>query len=244
MRRKSAFTNGLSFLFFLVVTHGGSAATIVINYTDRGWYDPTGFHLPHGTNYYAGDDRGGRNTSALFDDYRNFFVFDMETVPQPIESATLALFVPANPNPPPLDGPGYSSPDPSENYELHDVVTPITALMDGTGGVAAHTDLGTGVIYGSRTMTRADDGTVIEIPLSSSAIGAMNSTHELFAIGGSITTLDALPNFEGTFGGTAGTNPDFITELRLTLVPEPSTLLLLGIGAISLLGYRKARSYG
>jgi len=41
----------------------------------------------------------------------------------------------------------------------------------------------------------------------------------------------------GSSGGAAQ-----VTQLRLTLVPEPSTLLLLGIGAISLVGYRKAKS--
>jgi hypothetical protein len=236
MRRKTASTSGLTFLFFLVLTRITSAGTVVINYTDRGWYEVTGIHYPNDRNYYAGDDRGYPDG---LDDYRNFFVFDMSMITQPIESAKLALFVP--PSASSYGGPGYFSPDPSENYELHDVVTPITALMAGTGGVAAHTDLGSGVVYGSRTMTRADDGSVIEIPLNSSAIAAMNSTHGLFGIGGSITTLDESPNFEGTFGGTGGENAIEATELRLTLVPEPSTFLLLGIGAISLLGYRKAK---
>jgi large repetitive protein len=238
MRRKSASTSGLTFLFCLVLTHITSAGTLVINYTHRGWYDVTGFHDPTGVNYYVGDDSG---LPGLFDDYRNFFVFDMSTVTQPIESAKLALFVPRFGGDGGYGYGGYESPDPSENYELHDVVTPIAALMAGTGGVAAWDDLGSGVVYGSRTMTAADNGNVIEITLNSSAIAAMNSTHGLFGIGGSITTLDKLPNFEGTFGASARNN--FVSELRLAYVPEPSTLLLLGIGAISLLGYRKAKSH-
>ena len=34
------------------------------------------------------------------------------------------------------------------------------------------------------------------------------------------------------------------SSIESASVPEPSTLLLLGIGAISLLGYRKAKSHG
>jgi hypothetical protein len=85
-------------------------------------------------------------------------------------------------------------------------------------------------------------GSVVEISLNSSAVAAMNSTHGLFGIGGSLTTLDGLANNEYTFG-TSGSITD-LSQLRLTLVPEPSTLFLLGIGAISLLGYRKAKSHG
>ena len=107
---------------------------------------------------------------------------------QPIASAKLALSVPAT---------GYISADPSENYELHDVTTSLGNLLNGTGGVAAHTDLGTGVVYGSRMMTAADSGNVVEIELNSSAIAALNAAIGLFGIGGSITTLDNLSNVEG-----------------------------------------------
>jgi hypothetical protein len=83
---------------------------------------------------------------------------------------------------------------------------------------------------------------VVEILLNPSAIAAMNATHGLFGLGGSITTLDALANDEFTFAWTSlGTE---ITQLRITYVPEPSTLLLMGIGAISLLGYRKSKPLG
>ena len=72
------------------------------------------------------------------------------------------------------------------------------------------------------------------------AIQAQTQTH-YFAIGGSLTTLDDTANDEWTFGGTTEFRL-YVSELRLTLVPEPSTLILLAIGAISLIGYRKAKS--
>ena len=211
-----------------------SAQAVVIPYTDSGWYSETGFHNPTNPNYVVGDNRGFPGSCG---DCRNFFVFDLSGVTQPIASAKLALYVPSA-----LEGPGYVSGDPSENYELHDVTTSIATLLNGTGGAAAHADLGSGVVYGSRTMTAADMGTVVEITLNASAIAALDAATGLIGIGGSLTTLDGLANNEYTFG-TSGSITD-ISQLRITLVPEPSTLVLLGIGALSLLGQRKSRSYG
>lgn len=216
------------------------AETIVINYSDRGWYRTTGFHSPSNQNYISGDYRGIFEDS----DYRNFFVFDLSGVLLPIESAKLALFLPAG-----QSTPGYQSADQSENYELHDVVTPIFTLLNGTGGVAAHTDLGSGTIYGSRTITAADQGSVVEIALNSSAIAALNSSDGLFGIGGSVTTLDEIANNEVVF--SFASDAPFVSQLRLTLVPEPSSGLLCLIGIVAtqlrrnrrraqvLTGYRK-----
>jgi large repetitive protein len=234
----SVAVSTISWLFSLVVVlHDcslASAQTVVINYTDRGWYNETGFHDPINSNYVVGDTRGpdGSGCATCTNDERNFFVFDLAGVTEPIVSAKLALNVPNF---------GYASPDLSENYELYDVVTPISTLVaGGAGNIATWDDLGSGVIYGSRTMTAADAGTgrIVEIVLNSSVIDAMNSTGGLFAFGGSLTTLDGLANDEFTFG-FSGAGRLNVTQLRLTLVPEPSTLLLLGIGAISLLAYRR-----
>jgi hypothetical protein len=209
---------------FVITCPLATAQTVVIPHTDRGWYDNTGFHNPGNPNYVVGD------TSVTVT--RNFFVFDLASVVQPIASAKLVLFVPSS-----LSGPGYNSADPSENYELHDITTSTATLVAGTGGVAAYTDLGSGVVYGSRTMTAADMGTLVEITLNAAAIAALDSATGLIGIGGSLTTLDGVANSEFTFG-SSGSITD-TTELRLTLVPEPSALSLLGIGAITLLGTRR-----
>jgi outer membrane scaffolding protein for murein synthesis (MipA/OmpV family) len=207
------------------------AQTQNIHVTDSGWYDATGFHNPVNTNYLVGDVRGSICSPHCTDDFRDFFVFDLSGVNQTIASAKFAVSVTSA-----LDG-GYRSADPSENFELHDVGTPIATLVAGAGGVAAWSDLGTGVVYGSRTMTAADQSTVVEITLNSSAVAAMNSSHGLFGIGGSITTLDSVANSESLFG-FSGLD---LVELRLTLVPEPSTLILLAIGAIVLSTRRELR---
>jgi large repetitive protein len=231
MQRKIACVSILIALFTFVPNCTlVSAQTVVIPHIDRGWYIPSGSHDPSNTNYLVGDSRTSI-CGVCANDHRNFFVFNLAGVTQPIASAKLALFVSGG------SRPGYFSPDPSENYELHDVVTPIATLVDGTGGVAAHADLGSGVVYGSRTMTAADNGSVIEITLNSSAIAALDAATGLIGIGGRLTTLDAVANEEYTFAWTQFGGE--ISQLRLLVVPEPSTFLLIGILAISLLGYRR-----
>src|SRR5947207_11973228 len=113
MRRIARCTSILIALFtFAINCPLATAQTVTISHTDRGWYNNTGFHNPSNPNYVVGGD------------YNNFFVFDLSGVTQPIASAKLALYVPSA-----LAGPGYSSPDPSENYELHDVTTSIATLV-------------------------------------------------------------------------------------------------------------------
>ena len=48
-------------------------------------------------------------------------------------------------------------------------------------------------------MTAADNGSVVEITLNSSAIAALDAATGLIGIGGSLTTLDGLANDEHTF---------------------------------------------
>jgi hypothetical protein len=202
-----------------------SAQTVVIPPTNRAWFSETGFHslfLSTG-NYVTGDLIGGHSN------YRNVFVFDLTELSQPILSAQLALTVPVA---------GYGSPDSSENYELHDVVTPIATLQT-ADGIAVWNDLGTGVVYGSRTMTAADIGTVVEIELNSSAVAAMNATHGPFGFGGSLTTLDNLKNDEYVFGHTG--SGQSLAQLRITYVPEPSSVLLC-LAAIFAILMRRSRS--
>jgi hypothetical protein len=211
------------FAFVMCCCPFATAQTVV--FTDRGQYSNTGFHNPTNPNYVVGDGFGN--------EFRNFFVFDLSSVVQPIASAKLALFVPSA-----QTGPGYNSADPSENYELHDVTTSLATLTGGTGGVAAFTDLGGGVVYGSRTMTAADQGTVVEITLNAAAIAQLDAATGLIGIGGSLTTLDGVPNAEFTFGSSGSVGD--ISELRLTLVPEPSNAIICIAASLALI--RRVRS--
>ena len=206
------------------ISSSALATTIVVTHTDRGWYNAVGGSQPTNLNYFAGDSRDrGCVGPGCTDDFRNYFVFDLSSIGQLIQSATLLLELPA-PD-------AFFSADPSETYELHDVITSIPSLRDGSAGLAGHNDLGSGTIYGSRTITASDIGTTVEIELNASAISALNATHGLFGIGGSLTTLDQLRNAEVVFGHTSATE---ITALRLTLVPEPAANGLIAFAVTSL----------
>lgn len=221
----------ITILFLAVANSLVSAATLNLPAIDRGWYDAYGAHDPLNTNYAVGDARDNLRNHPSWAELRNFFIFDLKDVVLPIESAKLALYVTDSSVP---IYAGYKSSDPSETYELHEVVTLIDDLIYGRGGIATHTDLGDGAVYGSRVMTAADMGSVVEIELTSAAIAALNNFHGRIAIGGKLTTLDKLPNLEWLFSGTYhGLNGE-LTELRLTLIPEPTSLALFSLAAVLL----------
>jgi hypothetical protein len=178
-----------------------------------------GTHAPD--NYFVGKNYFDTLT------YRNYFIFDLSGVSQPISSATLAL-----------ENRSFSSYATSENYEVHDITTPISELLSDAASTAAFDDLGSGVIYGDRLITAADNGAVVEIPLNSAAINAMNSTHGLFGFGGSLTTLSGSLIGQWAFGYSYQGG---LTELRLTFVPEPSTLAL-AVLALAALPTRRRKS--
>ena len=64
------------------------AQTITLDAVDSGWYNSTGVHDPSNTNYIV-----GITAIAL---YRNFFVFDLSSIPLPIMSAELRLSNPSS----------------------------------------------------------------------------------------------------------------------------------------------------
>ncbi len=231
----------LALAALLVCVAAQNAAAVTIDATDRGWYGDNGDHRPAILNYLAGDCRGatcqaGLNVGA--DEFRNFFVFDVSGVTAPIVAATLRLHNTAG-TAPFLDRNGFFSDEGSETYLVNEVSTSIASLVAGTGGVAAFGDLGSGTSFGSITATSAINGTFVEIDLNGAAIAALNLASGLFAFGGALTTLNGTADEETFFAfSDAGNLSD--TQLELTLVPEPSTVLLLAAG-IALLGALRTR---
>ncbi len=219
----------LSLAAMVLISPSLQAAVFVINATDRGWYDTAGFHDPINDNYIAGNSSTVRTV-------RNFFVFDLPNTSDAILSAELRLLNPFD---------GFTSPSPSETYELYDVSTSIVNLIaGGTGLTLTYLDLGAGTAYGNTVATAATNGTTISIALNASFIAAAQSVNGgLIALGGAVTTLDANSStVERVFGFTGGNLAS--TQLVITTIPEPTSFGLVCLGIGSLLVRRMRRQVG
>ncbi len=199
----------------VVAITASAQAQVVIDTTDRGWYDNTGFHDPANDNYGVG------NASRIT--VRNWFVFDLSTIDVEIVALQLMAWNPVF---------GFISEDAFETYVNYDVTTNLTDLVDGLGGVPAYDDLGSGTVYASYEASKADDGTTVVINLNAAAVADANAAAGgLWGIGGAITTLIKGGDLEYFFGFTGGGN-NADTQLVVTLIPAPGVLALLGLAAL------------
>lgn len=191
-----------------------ASADVTLMTTQRGWYDSSDSHNLGSDNYAAAD------FSSVH--YHDFFVFDLGSVSGTITGAQLNLYEPVG---------GYSSPYASELFRLFDVSTPVATLVSDKTVSGAFSDLGTGVEYGSVSISAADDGTTIAIDLNTQALAALNSAEGTsFAIGGALNEFLVDPMvFSGS--GNGQPNPgDGATTLDLQIasaVPEPATWMLM-----------------
>ena len=205
----------LTFILGNVIIPTEGITSIVIDYTDSGWYRSNGEHDPSNLNYAAG---------SYGYIYRNWFVFDLSGVTTSISSGVLRLYT------------NYAIG--SGNYTLRDVSTDITTLQTGgTNLIDIYNDLGTGSDYGSINISSADDYSLIEIELSASALTDINSAlGNLFAIGGEFVN----PNLTNYLAFSDTNNTDYVRQLVLepTVVPIPGAMLLLGTGIVGILGIR------
>lgn len=202
----------------------GGGPTLTLNWTDSGWWNATGFHDATNDNYFVGQSGGLQ--------YRDYFVFNLAGVTQPISSATLQVYNPAVANGD--SGNGYISIDPTETYTVFDVSTPLAALQaSNSGQVGIFNDLGTGVPFGATVASPASNGQVLSIPLNAPGVAALNAAAGgSVALGGAITTLlgganQALFGFSG-FGANVANH---VRRLALTFaVAEDWYKVTLGPG--------------
>ena len=212
--------NRVAAVVFLLLNLSGRAD--VINPFDRGNYTATGVHSTSSLSYEIG------SSSANHDFIRNhFMVFDLSSISETVIGAELQIYAPA-----------YGSTDPFETYEIYDISTDISSILDGTAGVAGFNDMQSGNLYGSTDVSSADNGTTLSIQLTPSAVQDINDQlGGWLALGGTVSTLDYLnPRQEEIFVGTNSGNPADGVSLVLTIIPEPSVmgLLLLGCGILAL----------
>jgi hypothetical protein len=215
----------------LVLFWGGIACADVINVMDRGWYlndgIDLGYHDPSVDlkSYFAGEASG---------EYRDFFVFDLTGVTNPVVGATLELntFEVAGTN---IAGTNQTYPV----YKLYDVGTAIstlTAAQTGQSGIFA--DLGGGTVYGSIDTKNVQSNTTITIPLTS-ALSAINAARGgQFAIGGTLTNTSTDPQY--LFGFSDSTDLSN-SRLILVTVPEPGSFVLALLGVASAFVWMRRR---
>ena len=184
-----------------------------LNATSMGWWDSTGAHTASNTNYIAGVCS---STDACVGDdlnHHDFFVFNLASIGSTITSAQLSLFNPTN---------GYVSDTSALTMSFFDVTTPISTLTaSGSGQVAIYNDLGSGTLYvSSQSVNAASNNAQLSFSLTAAGVAGLDAARFVagtqVAVGGAIDAV-AAP------------------------VPEPSSMLLFGLGLVALLMSRRLR---
>jgi hypothetical protein len=196
------------------VTEADSLSTfnlLTLDSTDKGWYDSTGFHSAVNDNYACGEEIPGFGLQK----YRNFFVFTIPSLTNPVVSAELRVNLY-----------GAASPSGSENYELHAVSTAISTLSAGGSGLTAiYDDLADGVLYGGRVIFTNESFSIITIPLNASFVAALPGGGGQIALGGNITSFDGIDNDEWLFAFSNGSLSDAQLVLKQNVTRLPAIQL-------------------
>jgi extracellular elastinolytic metalloproteinase len=156
---------------------------IAITATDTGWINSQGEHGATNNNYISGV------VGSV--ELRNYAVFAIPGSVPGIGSAELRYFNPAG---------GYVSSDATETFSVFDVAATAAALdvnrtAGDVTGIALHNDLGTGTVFATQSVSAADDGTTVSVPLNAAAVAAINAAiGSTIAMGGAISSIVGAAN--------------------------------------------------
>jgi hypothetical protein len=218
-----------------VLLLGGSACSHATIYT---------LDVPTALGEYSSSDAQVQNVysvgSAVSYALRTYFVFDLSSLPQGtinLANSRFTIYMP---------GGGYPYPaynlNASETFAIGSVSTPISTLVAGGGTYA---DLGAGTLFGSRSVSFADENTLVQVGLNSSfasAVATLLGTGQI-ALGGYLQGVEVPvppydPSYRVAFWGGNGSpsSPGYTTlTLDITPVPEPGAFLAMVpvLGAIA-----------
>jgi hypothetical protein len=202
---------------------GGSPT--VLNAADSGWISSDGAHQASNNNYLV----GANSLYSPGTEFRNYATFALSAGLPTITGAELRIWNPAN---------GFVSMDRSETLSIFDV-SGSPAALDTTRalgdplGRALFQDLGTGTVLGSRSVSIADNGAALSVPLNAAAVAALNaSIGSTFALGGAITTLSGLAE-QSLFSFTSGQegHVQLVLQTATTVVNAADTGWIAGDGS-------------
>jgi hypothetical protein len=219
--RKTYLRSALALLFTATATCA-FADTITLNSLDQGWYDNTGFNDPTNSDYVVGN-------ASFGGPWNDFFTFDASALGgQTVTGATLRIFNPID---------GFSSYRSSETVSIGSFAGSLTDLVSGNGGIAAYNALGSGNVFGSASISSADNNGWVQFVLNNDFLSYFNSAPGVFALGGTLSTLDATytaDQYAFAFSGNPLTIPQLVLSTGVASVPETGTGSLIEIVMVAL----------
>jgi hypothetical protein len=153
---------------------------------NQGWYTlHPGFGSNRNSNYIVGSCCHGSF------EYRDFFTFDLASLADRVESATLVVYDPRTKG------------DALETLRFSAVTTPAAQLNHNAGGDRSiFSDLGHGQLFGLFSVARGRRQ-VRRFQLNERAVAAINAARgEYFSVGGRLVTISAGNRGQFVFGGS------------------------------------------
>ena len=147
----------------MLTAESAFADTILLNTVSRGSYIDTGIF---GTR--SGQQSDGNYVTGHVDfeldahEFRSFFVFDTSGIAASIVSARFEADA------------GFWETEAPQTLAFFDVVSPLSALRMGTGGVAAFADLGTGICTADESSGLPDREAFVSVPLTGEALARID----------------------------------------------------------------------